>query len=94
MLQKKQGVPPRAVIIDYGMATSYLDSNDEHLAKEKMPEFRGNLFFTSISKLEFNRPCRKDDFVSLCYFMIFLINGCELPLFKEYFSDKSDSEVE
>lgn len=82
---------PRVFIIDYGMATEHSDSNGEHLPKEKMQFFRGNLYFASISRLEFNRPCRKDDLVSLCYFILFLINDCELPFFKENY-DKNETK--
>ena len=35
--------------------------------------------FASPSTLAFNAPSRKDDLISVCYIVIFLLNGCCLP---------------
>ena len=84
MLQKRDEEGPRVLIIDFGMTTEYLDENGNHILKDEMEYFRGNLLFASLSTLNFNRPSRKDDLISFCYLLLFLINGCELPLFKSY----------
>ena len=31
--------------------------------------------------MEFKNTSRKDDMISLCYFVIYLLNGCEMPGF-------------
>ena len=62
------------------MATKYLDDDGKHKPKDEMKEFKGNLIFASHSVVCFNRPSRKDDLISLLYFMLFLLNGGQLPL--------------
>ena len=85
MLQKRDRDGPRVLIIDYGFTTEYLDQNANHIPKDELEYFRGNLMFASLSALNFDRPSRKDDLISVCYLALFLINGCELPCFKSYF---------
>ena len=37
--------------------------------------------FASLSAINFNRPSRKDDLLSLVYILIYLLNNFQLPLF-------------
>lgn len=73
----------RVMLIDFGLATNYLDEDGKHCRKEYVENFKGNLLFASLSTLQFYRPSRKDDFISLCYLMIFLFNKCEMPFLVE-----------
>ena len=75
------------VLIDYGMATEYRNGAGEHLPMEEMEQFSGNLIFASEYTLNFMRPSRRDDMLSLCYVLIFLLNDMEFPMINEYFSD-------
>ena len=76
------------VLIDYGLATEYRNNaTGEHLPMEEMELFNGNLMFASEYALEFKRPSRRDDLLSLCYILIYLLNGMELPMMSDYFSD-------
>ena len=59
----------RAVIIDMGYCEKY---SEEDIGTD---EFRGSLMFSSIDKLMFKKPTRKDDLVSLAYFLITMANG-------------------
>jgi hypothetical protein len=79
------------VLVDYGMAKEYRHQNGRHLPCEEMEEFSGNLMFASEHTLQFKRPSRRDDFLSLCYIMIYLLNGCDFPFLSEYFSDEATS---
>ena len=74
------------VLIDYGLATAYLTDAGEHLPMDEMETFSGNLIFASEHTLCFNRPSRRDDLLSLCYILIYLLNGCDFPLIGQYFS--------
>ena len=67
------------VLIDFGLVTKYQDDGGNHLEMKKMKEFKGNLLFASQSILEFNRPSRKDDLISVCYFLLTMLNGGEFP---------------
>lgn len=71
-------------LIDYGMVTKYLDDDQIHLPNDVMEHFKGNLIFAGSSVLEFNRPSRKDDLIMVCYLMIYLLNGAEMPLLFDY----------
>ena len=79
------------VLIDYGLAIEYRSDSGKHLPMEEMPEFKGNLIFASEHALCFKRPSRRDDLLSVCYLLIYLLNECDFPLLNEYFSDKSKS---
>ena len=90
MLKKRDGevgLTPRVLIIDYGMTTEYLDQNGNHIPKDEVEYFRGNLMFASLSALNFNRQSRKDDLIRVCYLLLFLTNGCELPFFRTFYND-------
>jgi hypothetical protein len=79
MLRVNETNQAQAILIDYGMATRYLDDDGNHLSNEKVPAFKGNFMFASSSSLSFNRTSRKDDMVSLCYMMLMLFNDKEIP---------------
>ena len=77
------------ILIDYGMATSFLDKNGNHLKKDQVDTFKGNILFASLSALEFNQPSRKDDLISLCYLMLYLLNDGDFPYFAEYAEEEN-----
>ena len=69
----------RVFLIDFGMASSYLNEKGEHLPNNEIPYFQGNLGFASVNTLNFKRSSRKDDLMSLCYLLVTLLNGGLLP---------------
>jgi serine/threonine protein kinase len=75
MINNDNSKYPLIKIIDFGMATKYIDNNGVHKPMHQMKEFKGNLIFASTSVVSFNRPSRKDDLISLSYFLLFLLNG-------------------
>ena len=84
---------PKIVLVDYGMAMKYTDSNGNHLPPSKMTHFQGNLVFASVDVLSFNRPSRKDDLIMLCYLLISLLNRNDLPLIWESIGNDENSSV-
>ena len=56
-----------------------------------MSKFCGNLIFASLDVLKFNRPSRKDDLLMLCYFLIYLLNGGEMPLIWDFLGEKENT---
>ena len=82
-------------LIDYGLASRYLDKYGNHLEQKEEPTFKGNLLFSSTNALEFKTPSRRDDLISLCYMMIFILNGGEFPLidFHRHDTKVSDREM-
>ena len=66
-------------MIDFGFAETFQDKNGRHKPQESDVEFKGNIIFSSLSKLEFKSCGRKDDLISLCLMISFLLNDGKLP---------------
>ena len=69
------------------MAQKFIDKDGNHLKNKVMSKFSGNLAFASLNVLLFNRPSRKDDLIMLCYFLIYLLNGAEIPFLNKFLQD-------
>jgi hypothetical protein len=48
--------------------------------------------FASPSTLAFNLPSRKDDLLSICYILIFMLNGCELPFVESWLQESQKEQ--
>ena len=80
MLRLFKDSPMQIYLIDFGLATRYLDEEtNKHLQNELQDNFKGNIMTASLSCLQFNLPTRKDDLLSLCYLLIMFLNGGSLP---------------
>ena len=67
-------------LVDYGFATSYLDeTTGNHINTKTLEKFRGNMIFASLNQLNFNNTSRKDDIISTCYLLIYMLNRGNLP---------------
>lgn len=65
-------------LVDYGFTTKYLMREPgctqlKHIEKKEVETFRGNMIFSSSNQLRFFNTSRRDDLVSLCYLMIYLV---------------------
>ena len=62
-------------LIDFGISSRYLDSKGSHLPfKEDVP-FKGNVIFSSKNAFAQVSLSRRDDLISLVYFLIFCANS-------------------
>ena len=62
-------------IIDFGFATPYIDLKSKvHLDKIQLDIFRGNMEFSSLNQMKFFSTSRRDDLISLFYFLNYLLN--------------------
>ena len=69
-------------IIDFGFATRYLDKHTkEHLEKEEIDVFRGNMVFASLNQLKFYSTGRRDDLISLFYLLVYILKNGQMPGF-------------
>ena len=69
-------------LIDFGMSTKYLKEDGTHAPKKKVQIFKGNLVFSSKNMFNMISTSRRDDLISLCYLMLYLVNG-DLPYLKD-----------
>ena len=51
----------RVRLIDFEMATKFLDEDGDHFSNKKVSKFNGNLAFATVNTLNLNSPSRKDD---------------------------------
>ena len=64
-------------LIDYKFASSYTGSSYSHIKQNCSDNFRGNLYFASTNQLQIENTSRRDDCISLCYLLVFLLDGQE-----------------
>ena len=64
-------------MIDFGLATFYLDNNGQHYDYDAPPSqtITGSPKYASIYSHRGIRYCRRDDVIALCYMAIYLENG-------------------
>ena len=62
-------------------ATPYIDfKTKKHLKKTKVSAVDGDIYFISLDRLNFWYPSRKDDLMSLCYMLLYLMCHKNLPM--------------
>lgn len=68
-------------LIDFGFVTPYLSSKggQKHIKKGLLDLFHGNLVFASVNQMKFNKTSRRDDMISLFYFLVYLLQEGKLP---------------
>ena len=67
-------VPNLLKIIDFGLISSFTDENGNHLSQQFENRFSGNQYFASSDQMKMLTTSRKDDLVSLCYMLVYLID--------------------
>lgn len=70
-------------LTDFTKSTNYVDKYNDHLGIYDAPNFDGNLLLASLGQLSNIRPSRRSDLQSLCYIIIFILNGFEMPLYQQ-----------
>ena len=66
-------------LIDYGLATPYFDKNGNHIEHKKTNIFSGNFLFCSLNTCRAFNKSRRDDFESIFYVLLYLLNDFALP---------------
>jgi serine/threonine protein kinase len=65
----------KMVLIDFGISKTWQDENGKHIPFKKTNVFAGNLLFASRNAFLNKELSRRDDLISLCYLLVFLVNG-------------------
>ena len=66
-------------LIDFGLATPFMRPDGTHIPHCKGSTFSGNLPFASLASCRLYTKSRKDDFESVFYILIYLLNDFKLP---------------
>ena len=67
-------------LIDFGFCKKYVNSDGKHCREDdEVDSFRGNFIFATQRQLQFLMTTRKDDLLSLGYFLIYLLNDQKMP---------------
>jgi len=69
----------KVCLIDFGLATRYCSDDGVHFPHQKGSTFSGNLPFASLGSCRLYTKSRKDDFESVFYILIYLLNEYKLP---------------
>lgn len=62
-------------LIDFGLASHYLDDNGDHIKHTQLNRFSGNFLFASLNSCRGFNKSRRDDVESAFYVLIYLLNG-------------------
>ena len=71
--------PETAYLIDFGLATRWLEKDGSHCSKQRSNRFSGNLMFASINACRGYTKSRRDDIECLFYLIAYLLNNNKLP---------------
>lgn len=76
-------------LIDFGLAKSYIHESGVHMPMKTETSFQGNLIFASKNTFNMKSNGRRDDLISLCYLMLYLVDG-DLVFLENNDADDSD----
>ncbi|CDW81786.1 protein kinase domain containing protein [Stylonychia lemnae] len=62
-------------LIDFGVSRPFINSLGNHYQNIKQEQFAGNLYFSSHFQMLGNGPSRRDDIISIIYFLLYLKQG-------------------
>lgn len=71
--------PDKIYLIDFGLASIYLENDGSHSQKQFINKFSGNFMFTSLNSCRGNTKSRRDDVQALFNLLIYLLNDNKLP---------------
>jgi len=80
-------------VIDFGLAKKYIN-NGMHIECGREKLFQGNMIFASKNAFNMKTQSRRDDLISLCYFLLYLVDGDLAFLQDENDDDAPDQQEE
>jgi serine/threonine protein kinase len=66
-------------LVDFGFAERFRSPDGGHFDQQELQVFRGNMIFASPTQFDFKTTSRRDDLISLCYLLVFLFKGSDVP---------------
>ena len=75
-------------LIDFGLASDWRDkTTNKHVPETTTKFFEGNMYFSNIQQLQIKRTSRRDDFHSLMYILIYILNRGSIPAFDQVLAE-------
>lgn len=62
-------------LVDFGVSTKYLDKDDTHINMGESDIFVGSVLFSSKNAMMNKLQSRRDDLISLCYLLVYMLSG-------------------
>ena len=78
MINIKSDGEPNVCLIDFGLSSKLLKDDEVHNHDQLLDNFEGNLLFSSLNQMQFQRTSRRDDLTQLFYMMTYLMNENKL----------------
>jgi casein kinase 1 len=83
--------PSLIYLIDFGLASRYLDQDGNHIVKENLKKFSGNFVFASMNSCKGYSKSRRDDVQSAFFLLVYLLNDQRLP-WSEFYEEYPDRQ--
>jgi len=78
-------------LIDFGLAKKFMKKDGTHVSQKKNSVFEGNLIYSSVNAMNLQTTSRRDDLISLCYFLVYILDG-DLPFLAEYQGEENSPD--
>ena len=66
-------------LIDFGFSARFESKSGVHIEEKDIDVFRSNMIFATTNQFDFKMTSRRDDLQSLCYLLVFLFKGGDVP---------------
>ena len=73
--KKNPSMINKLYLIDFGITQKFLDKDGKHLPYSDDVPFKGNVIFSSKNAFEQISLSRRDDLISLIYFLVFCVKS-------------------
>ena len=71
------------VMVDFGLLSEYMQPNGDHIKMEKINKFRGSFLFASKNAFNYYKTSRRDDFLSLMYNLVYMLDAQRLSILRK-----------
>ena len=77
--------PNGAEVANFTLAVNrvWKDKNGDHIKQEQCDKFKGSMLFASRNAFEFMVTSRRDDLLSLCYILVYLVDETQLKFIEQ-----------
>ena len=65
-------------LVDFGVSRPFNQEDGSHIKLEKQDQFIGSMTFSSVNGMSYLTQSRRDDLISLCYVLVYMMNR-DLP---------------